>query len=44
MEHFGYAKVETILQVHGIGPFINVPIDPVYQLTDKGVLLKPSLV
>ena len=44
MEHFGYAKVETILQVHGIGPFINVPSDPVYQLTDKGVLLKPSLV
>jgi hypothetical protein len=44
MEHFGYAKVETILQVHGIGPFINVPIDPAYQLTDKGVLFKPSLV
>jgi len=43
MAHFGYAKVETILQVHGIGPFINVPIDPVYQLTEKGVLLKPSL-
>jgi len=44
MVHFGYAKVETILQVHGIGPFINEPIDPVYQLTDKGVLFKPSLV
>jgi hypothetical protein len=44
MAHFGYAKVETILQVHGTGPFINVPIDPVYQLTDKGVLFKPSLV
>jgi len=43
MAHFGYAKVETILQVHGVGPFINVPIDPVYRLTDKGVLLKPSL-
>jgi hypothetical protein len=43
MAHFGYAKVETILQVHGTGPFINVPIDPVYQLTDKGVLSKPSL-
>ncbi|MEO5902707.1 MAG: cupin domain-containing protein, partial [Gemmatimonadaceae bacterium] len=44
MEHFGYAKVETILQVQGIGPFVNVPIDPVYELTDKGVLFKPSLV
>ena len=43
MAHFGYAKVETILQVHGIGPFMNVPSDPVYQLTDKGVLSKPSL-
>jgi hypothetical protein len=44
MEHFGYAKVESILQVHGIGPFVNVPIDPVYELTAKGVLSKPSLV
>ena len=43
MAHFGYAKVETILQVHGTGPFMNVPSDPVYQLTDKGVLSKPSL-
>jgi hypothetical protein len=44
MEHFGYAKVESVLQVHGIGPFVNVPVDPVYELTDKGVLSKPSLV
>jgi hypothetical protein len=43
MAHFGYAKDETILQVHGTGPFINVPIDPAYQLTDKGVLFKTSL-
>jgi len=43
MAYFGYAKVETILQVHGIGPFMNVPIDPVYQLTEKGVFFKPSL-
>ncbi|HET6970526.1 MAG TPA: cupin domain-containing protein, partial [Phenylobacterium sp.] len=26
MAHFGYAKVETILQVHGIGPFVNLPV------------------
>ncbi len=44
MEHFGYAKVESILQVHGIGPFVNVPIDPVYELTANGILSKPSLV
>lgn len=43
MAHFGYAKVETMLQVHGIGPFVNLPIDPVYELTSKGVLSKPSL-
>lgn len=44
MAHFGYSRVETILQVHGIGPFVNLPIDPVYELTSKGVLAKPSLV
>jgi len=43
MAHFGYAKVETMLQVHGIGPFVNQPIDPVFELTAKGVLAKPSL-
>ena len=43
MAHFGYAKIETTLQVHGIGPFVNIPIDPVYELTSKGVLSKPSL-
>lgn len=44
MAHFGYAKVDTTLQVHGVGPFINEPIDAVYQLTDQGVLFKPSLI
>ena len=43
MAHFGYAKVETMLQVHGIGPFVNLPIDPVFELTNLGVLAKPSL-
>ena len=43
MAHFGYAKVETVLQVHGIGPFVNLPIDPVFELSNKGVLAKPSL-
>jgi len=43
MAHFGYAKVETMLQVHGIGPFVNLPIEPVFELTSKGVLAKPSL-
>jgi hypothetical protein len=43
MAHFGYATVETMLQVHGIRPFVNLPIDPVFELTSKGVLAKPSL-
>lgn len=43
MAHFGYAKVETVLQVHGIGLFVNLPIDPVFELTNQGVLAKPSL-
>ena len=43
MAHFGYARVETILQVHGIGPFVNLPIDPVFELTSSGVMAKPSL-
>ena len=43
MAHFGYAKVETILQVHGIGPFVNLPVDPVFELGALGILAKPSL-
>ena len=43
MAHFGYARVETTLQVHGIGPFVNLPVDPVFELTAGGVLSKPSL-
>jgi hypothetical protein len=43
MAHFGYARVETTLQVHGIGPFVNIPVDPVFELTAGGVLAKPSL-
>ena len=43
MAHFGYARVETTLQVHGIGPFVNLPINPVFELTARDVLSKPSL-
>jgi len=43
MAHFGYAKVETILQVHGIGPFVNLPVDPAFELSAQGILAKPSL-
>jgi hypothetical protein len=43
MAHFGYARVETLLQVHGIGPFEDHPIDPAFELTAQGVLAKLSL-
>lgn len=43
MAHFGYAKIETTLQVHGIGPFVNLPVDPVSELTEEGILSKVSL-
>ena len=39
MVHFAWSKTETIIQVHGIGPFSTEFVDPVYKLTDKGVLL-----
>ena len=42
MAHFAWSKTETILQVHGIGPFSTTLIDSLYELTDKGVLLKTS--
>src|SRR5262245_30533112 len=44
MAHFAWSKTETIVQVHGIGPRSGAVVDPVYELTDKGVLLLNSLV
>jgi hypothetical protein len=43
MAHFGWSKTESIIQVHGIGPFSSTLVDPVYELTDKGVFLLTSL-
>jgi len=43
MAHFGWSKTETIIQVHGIGPFSSNLVDPVYELTDKGIFLLTSL-
>ena len=42
MTHFALSKSDTIIQVHGIGPFTTQWVVPVYELTDKGVLLKTS--
>ena len=39
MAHFAWSKTETTIQVHGIGPFSSKLVDPVYELTDKGIFL-----
>ena len=39
MAHFAWSKTESILQVHGVGPFSSKLVDPVYELTDKGIFL-----
>jgi len=43
MAHFVWSKTETIIQVHGIGPFESTLVDPVYELTEKGVFVLTSL-
>jgi len=43
MAHFAWSKTETILQVHGIGPFASTVVEPVYELTDQGVFSLTSL-
>jgi hypothetical protein len=43
MPHFAWSQTDTILQVHGIGPFSIQFVDPVYELTDTGVLVRTSL-
>jgi hypothetical protein len=42
MAHFALSRTDTIIQVHGIGPFTTQWVVPMYELTDKGVLLKAS--
>lgn len=37
MAHFCRSKTETIIQVHGVGPFSIDAVDPFYELTAKGV-------
>jgi len=43
MAHFAWTKTETILQIHGVGPFASTIVEAVYELTDKGVFLLTSL-
>jgi len=37
MAHFALSKTETIIQVHGIGPFVVNYVDPIYVLRDQGI-------
>lgn len=39
MAHFGYAKTEVIIQIHGTGPFSTDYVDSVFQLSPDGVSL-----
>ena len=43
MAHFAWSKTETILQIHGIGPFTSTVVEPVYELNGKGIFLLTSL-
>ena len=43
MAHFAWSKTESILQVHGIGPFSSTVVEPVYELTEEGVFSLISL-
>ena len=43
MAHFAWSKTETILQIHGIGPFSSTVVEPVYELNADGVFLLTSL-
>ena len=43
MTHFAWSQTETILQIHGIGPFSSTVVEPVYELTDKGIFSLTSL-
>jgi hypothetical protein len=40
--HFALSMTDTVIQVHGIGPFTPYYVVPMYELTDKGVLLETS--
>jgi hypothetical protein len=42
MAHFALSKTETIIQVHGLGPFTTHWVVPIYELTDKGIFLETS--
>lgn len=42
MAHFALSKTDTIIQVHGVGPFTTTWVTAVYSLTDEGVLLSTS--
>lgn len=43
MAHFAWSQQNTIIQVHGIGPFVSTLVDSVYELSDRGINAKLSL-
>jgi len=42
MAHFGWSPTEMVMQVYGTIPFGQTWVDPLYALTDSGVVLLPA--
>jgi len=42
MAHFALSKTDSIIQVHGVGAFSVKWVTPMYEISDKGVLLKET--
>jgi len=43
MPHFCWSPTETVIQVHGTGPFAMTVVDPLYELTASGVVLSTGV-
>jgi hypothetical protein len=42
MAHFAFSKTDTVIQVHGVGPFLVKWVVPQYELTDRGILRRAT--
>src|SRR5262249_29607989 len=42
MAHFAWSKTDTVIQVHGVGPFLVKWVNPIYELSDRGVLVRAT--
>jgi hypothetical protein len=42
MAHFAFSKTDTVIQVHGVGPFRVKWVAPQYELTDQGIVRREA--